>query len=47
MDSAEIKVEKMIGSGGSAKVYKATYKEIDVAVKWLMLGPSMDAEKAL
>lgn len=41
----DIKVEKQIGSGGSARVYKGTYKEIDVAIKRLNLN-SIDIGKA-
>lgn len=41
----DIKVEKQIGSGGSARVYKGTYKEIDVAIKRLNLH-SIDIGKA-
>ena len=33
----DIKINKMIGQGGSAKVYKGLYKEIDVAIKRLDL----------
>ncbi len=47
LDMKEIHVESQIGAGGSAKVYKGTYKEIDVAIKRLMLGSNMDMEKAL
>ena len=32
---ADIQFEKQIGSGASADVYKANYKENDVAVKML------------
>ena len=45
LNISEIKVEKQIGSGGSARVYKGTYKEIDVAIKRLNLN-SIDVEKA-
>lgn len=45
LNITELKIEKMIGSGGSAKVYKGTYKEIDVAIKRLNL-QSIDISKA-
>jgi len=37
LEMGDIKIEKQIGAGGSAKVYKGIYKEIDVAVKRLDL----------
>jgi hypothetical protein len=45
LNITELKIEKLIGSGGSAKVYKGTYKEIDVAIKRLNL-QSIDIGKA-
>ena len=41
----DIKIEKCIGEGGSAKVYKGTYKEIDVAIKRLNM-KQLDEGKA-
>jgi len=41
----DLVIEKVIGAGGSAKVYKATYKQIDVAVKRLDLS-SIGSDKA-
>ncbi|MBK8156929.1 MAG: hypothetical protein IPK55_13565 [Streptococcus sp.] len=43
----DLEVKKEIGSGGSAKVYRAKYKQIDVAIKRLMIGQQIDLEKAL
>lgn len=41
----DFKIENKIGAGGSAKVYKGTYKEIDVAIKRLEV-ESISVEKA-
>jgi hypothetical protein len=41
----EIKIDREIGAGGSAKVYYGVYKEIDVAIKRLNL-KSLDIGKA-
>ena len=35
MKLSDLKIEKYIGSGVSAEVYKGSYKEIDVAIKKL------------
>lgn len=35
-------IEKKIGSGASAEVYKGTYREMDVAVKKLRFSPSSE-----
>lgn len=33
----DLKIEKLIGTGASAEVYKGIYKEADVAIKKLKL----------
>lgn len=33
----ELKIEKQIGAGASAEVYKGIYKETDVAIKKLRM----------
>lgn len=34
---SELKIEKQIGAGASAEVYKGTYREADVAIKKLRI----------
>ena len=39
---SDLLIEKKIGSGASAEVYKGTYREMDVAVKKLRFSPSSE-----
>lgn len=37
LDINELKIDKQIGAGGSARVYKGYYRDLDVAIKRLSL----------
>ena len=43
----DIVIEKKIGSGASADVFKGTYKEMDVAVKKLKFNPDQDGNNPI